>query len=162
MMGRTLLLTVAWAMAFNPAAHSAGNGADASRAKPSTAVSSQGMNSMKIRVTINGKAMNATLRASATAKDFLSLLPMTLTLDDYAATEKIAYLPRKLSTAGAPPGSDPSVGDIAYYAPWGNLAIFYKDARYAKGLILLGRIDSGIEALIVPGPLKVTIEPVEK
>jgi hypothetical protein len=69
MMGRTLLLAVAWAMAFNPAAHSAGNGADASRAKPSTA--SQGMNFMKIRVTINGKAMNATLIASATAKDFL-------------------------------------------------------------------------------------------
>ena len=117
---------------------------------------------MKIRLTINGKAISATLTTNGTAKDFLSLLPMTLTLDDYAATEKIAYLPRKLSTAGAPPGSDPSVGDIAYYAPWGNLAIFYRDAAYARGLIPLGRIDSGIEALSVSGPLKVTIEPVEK
>jgi hypothetical protein len=42
------------------------------------------------------------------------------------------------------------------------VAIFYKDARYAKGLIPLGRIDFGIDALTVPGPLKVTIEPVEK
>ena len=117
---------------------------------------------MKIRLTINGKAISATLTTNETAKYFLSLLPMTLTLDDYAATEKIAYLPRKLSTAGAPPGSDPSVGDIAYYAPWGNLAIFYRDAAYARGLIPLGRIDSGIEALSVPGPLKVMIEPVEK
>ena len=117
---------------------------------------------MKIRLTINGKAISATLTTNGTAKDFLSLLPMTLTLDDYAATEKIAYLPRKLSTADAPPGSDPSVGDIAYYAPWGNLAIFYRDAAYARGLIPLGRIDSGIEALSVSGPLKVTIEPVEK
>ena len=117
---------------------------------------------MKIRLTINGKAISATLITNGTAKDFLSLLPMTLTLDDYAATEKIAYLPRKLSTAGAPAGSDPSVGDIAYYAPWGNLAIFYRDSRYASGLIPLGRIDSGIEALSVSGPLKVTIEPVEK
>src|SRR2546423_841201 len=100
---------------------------------------------MKIRLTINGKAISATLITNATAKDFLSLLPMTLTLEDYAATEKIAYPPRKLSTAGAPPGTDPSVGDIAYYAPWGNLAIFYKDAPYAKGLVTLGRIDSGIE-----------------
>jgi len=116
---------------------------------------------MKIRLTINGKAISATLTTNGTAKDFLSLLPMTLTLDDYAATEKIAYLPRKLSAAGAPPGSDPSVGDIAYYAPWGNLAIFYRDSPYARGLIPLGRIHSGIEALSVPGPLKVTIEPVE-
>ena len=44
-----------------------------------------------------------------------ALAPITLTLDDYAGTEKISNLPRKLSTAGAPAGSDPSVGDIAYY-----------------------------------------------
>ena len=117
---------------------------------------------MKIRLTINGKAISATLTTNGAAKDFLSLLPMTLTLDDYAATEKIAYLPRKLSTAGAPAGSDPSVGDIAYYAPLGNLAIFYRDTAYARGLIPLGWIDSGIEVLSVSGPLKVTIESVEK
>lgn len=117
---------------------------------------------MKIRLTIDGKAITATLIDNATARDFLSLLPMTLTLEDYAATEKISYLPRKLSTAGAPAGSDPSVGDISYYAPWGNLAIFYKDFRYSRGLIRLGRVDSGIEALNVPGALMVTIERVEK
>ena len=117
---------------------------------------------MKIRLTIDGKAVEATLLDNATARDFLSLLPMTLTLEDYATTEKIAYPPRKLSTTGAPAGSDPSVGDIAYYAPWGNLAIFYKDFGYSKGLVQLGRIDSGIEALSVPGGLKVTIERIEK
>jgi len=63
---------------------------------------------MKIRLTINGKAMTATLIDNATARDFLTLLPMTLTLEDYAATENISYLPRKLSTAGAPAGSDPT------------------------------------------------------
>jgi len=155
-----VLLAVALAMALNPAAHGA-NGADSPHAKPSTELS-RGITTMKIRLTINGKAISATLTTNGAAKDFLSLLPMTLTLDDYAATEKIAYLPRKLSTAGAPAGSDPSVGDIAYYAPWGNLAIFYRDSGYARGLIPLGRIDSGIEALSVSGPLKVTIESVEK
>ena len=117
---------------------------------------------MKIRLTVKGKTMTARLDDTPTARDFLSLLPMTLTLEDYAATEKISYLQRKLSTAGAPAGTDPSIGDITYYAPWGNLAIFYKDFGYASGLIRLGRIDSGIEALSVPGKLKVTIEPGEK
>ena len=158
---RAVLMAVGWAMALNLAAHGAGNGADGSVVKPSTELS-QGINAMKIRMTVNGKAISATLINNGAAKDFLSLLPMTLTLDDYAATEKIAYLPRKLSTAGAPPGSDPSVGDIAYYAPWGNLAIFYKDSGFAKGLIPLARIDSGIEALSGPGTLNVTIKPVEK
>ena len=116
---------------------------------------------MKIRLTFDGKAVAATLLDNKTSRDFFSLLPMTLTLEDYNATEKIGYPPRKLSTAGAPDGVDPSVGDIAYYAPWGNLAIFYKDFGYSKGLIALGRIDSGIEALNVAGSLKVTIERIE-
>jgi hypothetical protein len=82
-------------------------------------------------------------------------------LEDYAGTEKISYLPRRLSTEGAPAGSDPSVGDITYYAPWGNLAIFYRDFRYASGLVILGSIDFGMEALNVPGSVEVTIELVE-
>jgi len=87
------------------------------------------------------------------------MLPLTLELDDYAGTEKIAYLTRKLSVEGAPPGMDPSVGDITYYTPWGNLALFYKDFGYAKGLIKLGSIDNGVEAFSVPGSVTITIEP---
>jgi hypothetical protein len=124
--------------------------------------SSQETSTMKIRLTFDGKAVEATLLDNATSRDLLSLLPMTLTLEDYSSTEKIAYPPRKLSTAGAPAGVDPSVGDIAYYAPWGNLAIFYKDFGYSRGLIGLGRIDSAIEALSAPGSLKVTIERIAK
>ncbi len=52
-----------------------------------------------------------------------SLLPLSVTLTDYASTEKISDLPRRLATDGAPDGFDPSAGDIGYYAPWGNLAI---------------------------------------
>lgn len=113
---------------------------------------------MKIRMTINGQATTATLDDNATARDFLSLLPLTLTLEDHASTEKTAYPPRKLSTRGAPAGIDPDVGDITYYAPWGNLALFYKDFGYSAGLIRLGRFDAGVEALSARGNLKVTIE----
>jgi hypothetical protein len=113
---------------------------------------------MKVRLTLSGKAVEATLLDSASARDFLALLPMTLTLEDYASTEKIAYLPRKLSTTGAPEGIDPSPGDIAYYAPWGNLALFYRDARHAKALVRLGRFDGAIDALQARGALTATIE----
>jgi hypothetical protein len=122
------------------------------------AVSGQEASTMRIRLMYDGKTLEAALLDNATARDLLSLLPVTLTLEDYNGTEKIGYPPRKLSTAGAPAGVDPSVGDIAYYAPWGNLAIFYKDFGYSKGLIGLGRINSGIDALSAPGSLKVTIE----
>jgi hypothetical protein len=100
-----------------------------------------------IRIELADTVLSATLNHSEAARDFASLLPLTVELEDYAATEKIATLPRKLSIAGAPAGSDPDVGDIAYYAPWGNLALFYKDFGYSAGLVLLGRIDGGVEAL---------------
>lgn len=112
----------------------------------------------KIRIKVGDQVLTGTLIDSKTSRDFISLLPLTLMLEDYAGTEKIGYLPKKLSTESAPSGSDPSIGDIAYYAPWGNLAIFYKDIGYASGLVILGKIDSGLEALSVPGYLKVTIE----
>jgi hypothetical protein len=115
-------------------------------------------NSMKISLRIGDRVLTATLIDSATTGDFISLLPLTLTLKDYAGTEKISDLPKRLSTEGAPSGNDPSVGDITYYAPWGNLAIFYRDFGYSSGLVILGKIDSGIEAFNVPGSIDVTIE----
>jgi hypothetical protein len=113
---------------------------------------------MDIRITFEGRALDASLVDGPAARDFYSLLPLTLTLEDYAKTEKIAYLPRKLSTTGEPRGIDPDVGDITYYAPWGNLAIFHKDFGYSEGLVKLGRISSGIEFLGAPGKREVTIQ----
>jgi hypothetical protein len=63
-------------------------------------------------------------------------------------------LPKELSTKDAPAGIDPSVGDIAYYASWGNLAIFYKDFGYSRGLVKLGRIDSRGDVFDRPGTLR--------
>jgi hypothetical protein len=136
--------------------------ADGKAVTRSSAMPREEANTMKIRLQIDGKAITATLADNATARDFVALLPLTLTLEDYASTEKIAYLPRKLSTAGAPAGFDPSTGDITYYAPWGNLAIFHKDFDYSEGLVHLGRIEDGIDALKVRGALKVTIEAIDK
>jgi hypothetical protein len=76
----------------------------------------------------------------------------------YAGTEKISYLPQRLSTEDAPAGSNSSVGDITYYAPWGNLAMFYRDFGYASGLVILGKMDSDVEALDVPAPIEASIE----
>jgi hypothetical protein len=124
--------------------------------------SDQQVRTMKIRMDVEGTVITATLVDSATSRDFVSLLPLTLILKDYARTEKISDLPRRLSTEGAPPGSDPSIGDITYYSPWGNLAMFYRDFGYSTGLVKLGTIDSGVEVLNRPGALRVTIELIGK
>jgi hypothetical protein len=96
---------------------------------------------------VDGTHLTATIDDSAASREFVSLLSLTLTLEDYYRTEKISALPKRLSTQGAAAGVDPSRGDIAYFAPWGNLAIFYHDFPYSRGLVKLGRIDSGIDVL---------------
>ena len=156
---KQFLVTLVLAALLSYCACAAGNGetGGASRAQVNQ-VSKERTNGMKVRIKIGEKEVTATLKDSETARDFASLLPLTLTLEDYAHTEKISDLPKRLSTDGAPSGSDPDVGDIAYYAPWGNLAIYYKDFGYSNGLIILGKIDSGPEAFDVPGSVKATIE----
>lgn len=89
--------------------------------------------------------------------DFVSLLPLTLTLTQYAATEKVSHLSKRPSTQDAPSGSNPSVGDLAYYA-WGNLALFYRDAPYATGLVRHGRIDGSAAGLGPTGSLSAKID----
>lgn len=108
---------------------------------------------MNMRIQINDKTLDVTLDSSAVAFDFASLLPMDLTLADYGGTEKIANLPRKLSTAGSPAGYTPQKGDLAYFAPWGNLAIFCKDFSYSEGLVRLGRLDGTLDDICKEGKI---------
>ena len=116
---------------------------------------------MKVSMNIGGTPVTATLDDNATARAFAALLPLALTFEDYASTEKISDLPRKLSTAGAPPGTSASAGDIMCYTPWGNLAIFYKASGYAAGLVKLGSLDGDARVFERPGELRVTIDLIE-
>jgi len=147
-----LVLTVG-VVARDVAGHSA-----LPESKPPAGPTTQPGRNMKINLKLHDRTLTATLYDTPTARDFASMLPLTLNLEDYSKTEKISDLPKKLTKDGAPAGADPSVGDLAYYAPWGNLAVFYKDFRYSDGLILLGKLDGGAEALGVPGSLQVTIQ----
>jgi hypothetical protein len=113
---------------------------------------------MKLKITVGETVLTAIMYDNPTTNDFISLLPLTLTLTDYNETEKISGLPKRLSVKNAPTGYKPSVGDITLYAPWGNLALFYKDFTYSSGLIALGKINSGIDALKVSGSINVKME----
>jgi NAD(P)-dependent dehydrogenase (short-subunit alcohol dehydrogenase family) len=64
---------------------------------------------MKIRIKLENKMLTANLDDNATVRDFVYLLPVTLTLRNFAVAEKMSELPRKLSIEGAPAGYDPNV-----------------------------------------------------
>jgi hypothetical protein len=120
-------------------------------------------NLMKIGITVNGKAMTATLINSETTRDFVSLLPLTLTMNDLFAREKSGDLPRSISEGGERRRTY-EIGQVIYWSPSAHLAIYYRhdgQSIPSPGIIVLGKIDIGVEALNVPGPVTVTIEPIK-
>nr|WP_107097296.1 cyclophilin-like fold protein [Streptomyces aureus] len=113
-----------------------------------------------IRVTLDGRPVEATLNDSPAARDFAELLPLTLALTDFHGTERVAGLPRKLDTSGAPDPTAAKIGDIAYYAPRGNLALFYQDGPSASAdLLILGQLDVGAAQLGRAGRITVEAAP---
>ena len=114
---------------------------------------------MKITISFGQTKLTATLYDNPTSRDLIAQMPITTELEDYAGNEKIFYPDRKSTRYGAPAGYQPSTGDITYYAPWGDVAIFYQDFSHAPGLISLGKIeDNGIELLKNVGNQLVTFE----
>ncbi len=136
----------------------------------SYAIKPQGKNQqrgsmMKIRIDIDGtqQPLFATLAISPTVEDFAKQLPLTLILKDYDSTEKIADLPNKLTMQNSPHGYAGKAGDLTYYAPWGNLAFFYRDSAvgYANGLIFLGKLDAIPQVFKQKQPIKISISQIK-
>jgi len=113
---------------------------------------------MNIRLSVGEEHATATLYDNATARDFASLLPLSLTMSDYARIERVADLPRPLSTQDAPAGMAPVAGELTHYAPWGNLAIFIEPRSFSRNLLPLGKVDAGLSILSQPGPYTLRIE----
>ncbi|MGC5016528.1 cyclophilin-like fold protein [Streptosporangium sp. DT93] len=81
-----------------------------------------------VRFSSNATSVDVTIgQDNPAVRDFLSMLPLTLTIEELSGKEKIGYLPRKLNHNGSP-GSDPEDGDLIYYTPWGNLGFYYNAA----------------------------------
>ena len=115
---------------------------------------------MKINIGIGGKILTASLADNATAQDFVSVLPLNVSMNDLFGREKYRDLPKALSQQG-PRTNRYEVGDIAYWSPDHQFAVFYHqdgEAIPSPGIIPIAKIDAGIEAFKVRGAVKVTIE----
>jgi hypothetical protein len=102
-----------------------------------------------VRFTAGTQSVDVTIdQDSPATRDFLGMLPLTLTLKEFNGREKIADLPRELNYQGSP-GSDPADGDLIYYSPWHNLGFYYNTAGigYSDQTIHLGRYDATVEEL---------------
>ena len=113
-----------------------------------------------LRIVIAGQSVDAYLIDSPTARDLADQLPITLFFRDLNRVEKIAKLPRPLSTDGVPEGDDPVIADIGYYAPSQDLVLYYGGVGYWNGIVRIGRFDSDQLSLVEgqPDGFDVTLE----
>jgi hypothetical protein len=115
---------------------------------------------MQIRFRFHTHDFVARLDDTPSAHDLFSMLPLSLGIEDYGSNEKIAYLPRRLTQQGAAPFQGEALGDLCYYAPWGNLVFFYDRYSYSSGLIRLGRLIGGVAPLLSRGKFALSAEPI--
>jgi hypothetical protein len=113
-----------------------------------------------IRITIGDQTFTAQLAENPTARDLVDQLPLTLRFRDFNGVEKIAKLPRPLTMDGVPAGDDPEINDIGYYAPSGDLVLYYGDVGYFNGIVRIGRLDAEDMSVIErqPDGFEVTID----
>jgi hypothetical protein len=102
-----------------------------------------------VRFSSNTTSVDVTIGEDNPAvRDFLSMLPLTITVEEFAGREKISYLPRELRRRGSA-GSDPETGDLIYFVSWGNLGFYYnaEGIGYSDETIHLGTYDASLDQL---------------
>ncbi len=99
---------------------------------------------MVIKVVANDRTTIFQLNNSSAARELYAQLPLNIKVENYGNNEKIFYPPKKLDTSDAPL-ADARTGTLAYYAPWGDVVMFYGSFGSAKGLYELGHASSGTQ-----------------
>ncbi len=100
---------------------------------------------MQINMIANGNTIVFQLNDSQAAKDLYAQLPLSIDVENYSNNEKIFYPPKKLGTSNTPLVKAAQAGTLAYYAPWGDVVLFYGSFGSASGLYELGRAVQGTE-----------------
>jgi len=117
-----------------------------------------------IRFTSGQTTLDVTIgEDNPTVRDFLSLLPVDVAVEELSGREKIAYFSRELTTEGSP-GSDPEDGDLIYFAPWGNLGFYYNadGIEYSDATIHIGTYTATADQLALLEGGTVTIDVIDE
>ncbi|MBC8536313.1 flavodoxin [Feifania hominis] len=89
------------------------------------------------------------LNDSPAARALLAQLPLTLEVEPFGSNEQTFYPPEELPTSDTPDITSATAGTLAYYAPWGDVVMFYGDLSGGSSGVLfeLGKAISGTEEI---------------
>jgi hypothetical protein len=114
--------------------------------------------SNKVRIKVGASTFTATLLDNPTAKAFMALLPLTISMKELNNNEKFFDLSKSLPTNSSVPASIQS-GDLMMYGS-NTLVLFYKSFSTSYSYTKFGKIEdvTGLVAALGAGNVTVTFE----
>lgn len=130
-----------------------------SQPQNTTETEEENVETSQISVTCGDMQVVYALNDSPAAQGLLSQLPLTVVVEDFSTNEKVFYPPQELDTTDTPL-AEGGAGTLAYYAPWGDVVLFYDSFSANGSLYELGEAVSGVENI---GQMSgtITVETVE-
>lgn len=116
----------------------------------------EGMESMKIKITVGDNEIYATLADNATTRAWMEEMPMTLSMSDLYGREMCYRYGTNTFPTDSLRSDGYKVGDIAYWPPRGSLVILYAQNGEQFERQHIGHIDSGVEIFENTGDVDVT------
>lgn len=113
---------------------------------------------VKIKITVGANSFVATLHENATAKAFVLLLPLTITMNELNRNEKYYYLPDSLPHSPERQ-SKIKAGDLMIYGE-NCLVLFYETFSTSYSYTRIGYVSNptGLEAALGSGNPTITFE----
>lgn len=115
----------------------------------------------QIKVTVDSKSFLVTTYDNATARSFLALLPITITMNDVNGNEKYRPLESNLPTSAAVPPKI-NAGDLMLWGANG-LVLFYETFNTSYSYSKIGNMEdaSGLKEALESNKATVTFELIE-
>lgn len=104
----------------------------------------EGEETMQISVKSSEHEIVYELNDSQAARELYAQLPLSMEVEPYSNNEMTFYPPEKLVVEDAPL-SGGAVGSLSYYAPWGDVVMFYAPCSPNGSLYELGTAVSGAD-----------------
>lgn len=111
-----------------------------------TVESTEETGSRQISVQFGENTVIYELNDSPAADSLYEQLPITTEVEDFSTNEKIFYPSQELDTSDSPV-AEGGAGTLAYYAPWGDVVMFYDNYSVNDSLFELGQALSGGEQI---------------
>ncbi len=99
---------------------------------------------MKVRVSSGSTSVVFALNDTQAAQELYAQLPLTVDVENFSTNEKIFYPKKNLDITGASEAYAKK-GSLCYYAPWGNVVMFYAHFGQGNRLYSLGEVIEGVD-----------------